>query len=61
MTDKDLKCCLRVAIKRNETAKTEAYKEFAEKIIDKRTNTNKYGEVVLLTDIYDTLKELGCE
>ena len=39
----------------------EAYKEFAEKIIDKRINTTKYGEVVLLTDIYDTLKELGCE
>ena len=39
----------------------EAYKEFAERIIDKRINTAKYGEVVLLTDIYDTLKELGCE
>ena len=39
----------------------EAYKEFADKIIDKRINTHDFGEVVLLTDIYDTLRELGCE
>lgn len=33
----------------------EAVKEFAEALIDKRINTAKYGEVILLSDLYNLL------
>ena len=33
----------------------ETIKEFAEALIDKRINTAKYGEVILLSDLYNLL------
>lgn len=40
----------------------EAIKEFAEVLIDKRINTAKYGEVILLSDLYNLLdKYMGTD
>ena len=40
----------------------ETIKEFAEALIDKRINTTKYGEVILLSDLYNLLdKYMGTD